>query len=74
MRREGPPRRRFFSMFASKLKNTPRLRVRRRPFFLQRQLWCEDGARENQLLLLPDGVGLFDGRVFEEKKGERNFR
>jgi hypothetical protein len=48
--------------------------VRRRPFFLQRQLWCEDGARENQLLLLPDGVGLFDGRVFEEKKGERNFR
>jgi len=46
----------------------------RRPFFRQRQLWCEDGARENQLLLLPDGVGLFDGRVFEEKKGERNFR
>ena len=45
--------------------------MRRRPFFLQRQLWCEDGARENQLLLLPDGVGLFDGRVFEEKKGEK---
>ena len=84
-RKKGGPRRSIGAAAASKNEckekkkdaGLPRARLRvrrRRRFLLQRQLRGEDGAREDQLLLLPDGFGLFLVWVWVSERKEKRER